>query len=150
MAPRAPRTRKPRRRPAPAAVKLTGGAVVLALVGLLVTWATKYPRTACGVVELFCREVKQAEPPAAVPPPVPTSTPTAGGPPPEPVPGQVRARDGRCPGGTVDLGGACWIRMDIRPPCPEVAVAYEGHCYAPYFAPARFPSVQDPRRGLRQ
>jgi hypothetical protein len=44
------------------------------------------------------------------------------------------------PRSQVELIGACWLALEVRPPCPEDVVEHGGKCYAPVFTAPRPPS----------
>jgi hypothetical protein len=42
------------------------------------------------------------------------------------------------------LRGACWVALDLKPPCGNNAYEWEGKCYIPSLPPARQPTSNPP------
>lgn len=130
----------PRKKPTPPPVPtltLTGGALVVLLLGGLGWLIWKYPREACAVGEALCKEHM----PAAPSPVVPTA----------PLPeglleDQVAAMHG-CPRPSVQLDKhpGCWLPVAASPPC-GIAVEWSGRCWSALILKSRRPSVQQPWR----
>jgi len=56
----------------------------------------------------------------------------------QPFPGQKRSP---CtPRSQVEINGACWMVLELKPPCPEDVVEHGGKCYVPVFTAPPVPS----------
>lgn len=130
----------PRKKPIPPPVPtltLTGGALVVLLLGGLGWLIWKYPREACAVGEALCKAHMPAAPsPVVVIAPIPDDL----------LPGQMPATHG-CPPPYVEVRGkkGCWGLLDRRPPC-GMAFEHEGRCYSAFIPPQPFRAVQQPWR----
>ena len=64
----------------------------------------------------------------------------------EPFPGQKKPPCRKT--GEVELRGACWLRLDAKPPCKEEdreeAFLWKGACYLPTYPPGREPTSNPP------
>lgn len=135
-----PAKKPAKRRKLPPQVQQVGavGALVM-LLGGLGTLVLKYPRATCRVADALCEEHQEKREEA----PKPTTTAPI---PLEPLPEQVRARDGACPEGYRAIHGGCWLLADRRPPCPFHAYEHEGRCWSALYLSKRLPSVEEPRK----
>lgn len=82
---------------------------------------------------VLCREELQplsAVPSGPPPPPPPAPTPVRNVPE-EPLSGQARPRDGRCPAGYEVINGGCWLRAQKKPPCPVRTYRHLDGCFTP-------------------
>jgi hypothetical protein len=43
------------------------------------------------------------------------------------------------------LRGACWVALDVKPPCGNDAYEWEGKCYIPAISTARQPTSNPPQ-----